>query len=49
MKSTLLTRGWADYLVDRYPERKESPAALSDRVNQTSIQALLGAIDRPCP
>ncbi|ADE40185.1 arsenical resistance protein ArsH [Candidatus Puniceispirillum marinum] len=35
MKFTLMTRGQADYLVDRYSERVESPAALSKRVNQT--------------
>lgn len=37
MKFTLLTRGNADYLVDRYSERKESAAELSARVNQRSI------------
>ena len=37
VKFTLLTRGAADYLVDRYSERKESAAALSKRVNQRSI------------
>ncbi|ABI77393.1 arsenical resistance protein ArsH [Hyphomonas neptunium ATCC 15444] len=37
VKFTLLTRDRADYLVDRYSERKESPAALSARVNQKSI------------
>jgi len=37
MKFTLLTRGRADYLVDRYSERKESAVELSKRVNQRSI------------
>lgn len=37
MKFTLLTRDCADYLVDRYSERKESAAELSKRVNQRSI------------
>ena len=37
IKFTLLTRGRADYLVDRYSERKESAAELSKRVNQRSI------------
>lgn len=37
VKFTLLTRDRADYLVDRYSERKESPASLSARVNQKSI------------
>ncbi|KZR20103.1 arsenical resistance protein ArsH [Enterobacter hormaechei subsp. steigerwaltii] len=37
MKFTLLTRGRAAYLVDRYSERKESASALSGRVNQRSI------------
>ncbi|EXF46671.1 arsH protein [Pseudomonas sp. BAY1663] len=36
-KFTLLVRGRTDYLVDRYSERKESAAALSERVNQRSI------------
>jgi len=35
VKFTLLTRDRADYLVDRYSERKESPAQLSRRVNQS--------------
>jgi arsenic resistance protein ArsH len=35
-KFTLLTRGNADYLVDRYSERKESAQALMQRVNQRS-------------
>jgi hypothetical protein len=34
MKFTLLTRGVAPYLADRYSERRESAAALSKRVNQ---------------
>ncbi|WP_294541991.1 arsenical resistance protein ArsH [uncultured Rhodoblastus sp.] len=37
VKFTLLTRGCADALVDRYSERKESAEALSQRVNQRSI------------
>lgn len=37
MKFTLLTRGCAEYLVDRYSERRESAEELSKRVNQRSI------------
>ncbi len=37
VKFTLLTRDRADYLVDRYSERRESAAELSARVNQKSI------------
>lgn len=37
MKFTLLTRDCADYLVDRYSERRESAEALSKRVNLRSI------------
>jgi arsenic resistance protein ArsH len=37
VKFTLLLRDSAPYLVDRYSERKESAAALSTRVNQSSI------------
>lgn len=37
VKFTLLTRDCADYLVDRYSERRESAEALSLRVNQRSI------------
>ncbi|HCH7772313.1 TPA: arsenical resistance protein ArsH [Pseudomonas aeruginosa] len=37
VKFTLLLRGSADYLVDRYSERKESAEELSRRVNQRSI------------
>jgi len=36
-KFTLLTRDRAAYLVDRYSERKESPEALSKRVNQRTL------------
>ncbi|AXS42680.1 arsenical resistance protein ArsH [Breoghania sp. L-A4] len=37
VKFTLLLRGRSDYLVERYSERKESAAKLSERVNQRSI------------
>lgn len=37
VKFTLLTRGNAAYLVDRYSERKESAEELSKRVNQSKI------------
>ncbi len=37
-KFTLLTRGCSDYLTDRYSERKESAAQLSERVNQRSVR-----------
>lgn len=37
MKFTLLTRDNRAYLLDRYSERKESAAELSQRVNQRSI------------
>lgn len=37
VKFTLLLRGQAHYLADRYSERKESAEQLSQRVNQTSI------------
>ncbi|MEO0496410.1 MAG: arsenical resistance protein ArsH [Pseudomonadota bacterium] len=37
LKFTHLTRGHADYLVDRYSERLESAEELSKRVNQSSI------------
>ncbi|MEL8055118.1 MAG: arsenical resistance protein ArsH [Pseudomonadota bacterium] len=36
-KFTLLTRDRAAYLVDRYSERKESPEAVSKRVNQKAL------------
>ncbi len=37
VKFTLLTRDVSPHLVDRYSERKESAAALSQRVNQHRI------------
>lgn len=37
VKFTLLTRGCADYLVDRYSERKESAEEVSKRVGQRSL------------
>ncbi|MCR6474804.1 arsenical resistance protein ArsH [Variovorax sp. ZS18.2.2] len=37
VKFTLLTRDCADYLVDRYSERRENAEALSRRVNLRSI------------
>lgn len=36
-KFTLLTRGQAGYLTDRYSERKESAEQLSKRINQKSL------------
>jgi arsenical resistance protein ArsH len=37
VKFTLLTRNCADYLVDRYSERKESAEELARRVNQSGL------------
>jgi arsenical resistance protein ArsH len=37
VKFTVLTRGCAEHLVDRYSERRESAEELSRRVNQRSI------------
>lgn len=37
VKFTLLTRDCADYLVDRYSERKESAAEVSKRVGQRAM------------
>ncbi len=37
VKFTLLTRDVAPYLVDRYSERRESAAELSQRVNQRTL------------
>lgn len=37
VKFTLLTRDQAEYLVDRYSERKETAAEVSARVNQRSM------------
>ncbi len=37
VKFTILLRDRADYLVDRYSERRETAAELSKRVNQRSI------------
>ncbi|MGO1692842.1 MAG: arsenical resistance protein ArsH [Marinobacter sp.] len=37
VKFTLLIRGRSAFLTDRYSERKESAAALSERVNQRAI------------
>ncbi len=39
VKFTLLTRDCADYLVERYSERREDAQALSKRVNQRAIEA----------
>jgi arsenic resistance protein ArsH len=36
-KFTLMTRDFSPYLVDRYSERKESAADLSERVNQRAL------------
>jgi hypothetical protein len=40
MKFTFLRRDRADYLVDRYTERKKSAEELSKRVNQHHISDL---------
>jgi arsenic resistance protein ArsH len=37
VKFTLLTRDSAEYLVDRYSERRESAAQLSARVSQSDL------------
>lgn len=37
MKFTLLTRGCADYLVDRYSERKESSEEFRARIDKRSV------------
>ncbi|MGL4441242.1 MAG: arsenical resistance protein ArsH [Bosea sp. (in: a-proteobacteria)] len=37
VKFTVLTRDCADYLVDRYSERRESAETLSKRINQRAI------------
>ncbi|MDW3223837.1 MAG: arsenical resistance protein ArsH [Paracoccaceae bacterium] len=37
VKFTLLTRGRAEFLVERYSERKETGEALINRVNQTAL------------
>jgi len=37
VKFTLLTRDRAEYLVDRYSERRESAVELSARVNQSTL------------
>lgn len=39
MKFTLLTRDCADYLTDRYSERKETAAELGRRVNRNSARS----------
>jgi len=36
VKFTYLTRGRADYLVDRYSERVETAQTLSERVNNSA-------------
>ena len=48
MKFTLLTRDLVPYLTDRYSERVESAAELSQRVNLPAAAAVADPATRPC-